>query len=330
MEAVTMSTLPGLLATHEDRARDDPVVNALCAGVSDYSTSAAPAFPHMSVAASVLRNVCEMLLQRGYEIQSVLDEHFNVKPKDFMPCRHEVFHVIDEFVSRRRAECDGWDFRSSGPAVVAEVPPASERCTGSMLGARKDLRGSEQLHVYFSASTGQSTSVSVDDARSLAGDILRKEHEAEDPEPRPHRVMFVTPRGTTASASEPLLDLGVEVETWKFTQLLRNPSRHMLWTHFVVLVDDWSTQINADVTGGIFLPGRGPVDPMTRYRVDPLDLPVVLPDDVAVRFYGLASGMVVCRVALAGFAQGFFQLRRVPDFAIDRHREFLRRKRQTK
>lgn len=309
-------------------AANDPIVSVLCASLSDYAASSSPAFPHVSIATSVLRNVCEMLLQRGYEIQSVLDEHFHVQPKDFMPCRQEVFHVIDEFVSRRRVECDGWDFRASGPAVVAEAPPAGERCAGSMLGARKDLRGCEQLHVYFSASTGASSSVSVDDARSLAGDILRKEHEADDPEPRPHRIMFVTPKGTTASASEPLLDFGIEVETWKFAELLRNPSRHMMWTHFAVVVDDWSSQIRQDVATGTFLPGRGPTDPMTRYRVDPLDLPIVLLDDIASRFYGLASGTVVCRMALAGFAQGFFQLRRVPDPAIDRHREFLRHARR--
>jgi hypothetical protein len=281
-----------------------------------------------STPCAVLSTVCELLLQRGYEIQTVLDEQCSLTSTGFMPPTPDVATRIRTFLNHRLAECESWDFRKSGPAIVAEVPPQEARKPGTMLAARADLKGSEQLHVYFGVDPprekSRTTSVSVDDTRTLVHEIIDNEQSPDRGDPRPHRIFFATCRGMTAAASEPILAAGIEVESWKFQELVRNPTRHILWSHAVTVQDDWTRQILQDVVQGRFVVGRGPVDPMSHFRTDPLDLPVILATDKLTRAYGLTPGAVICRIALPGFAQGFFQLRRVPDSALDRQRTFIR------
>jgi hypothetical protein len=292
-----------------------------------------------------LLTACEMLVQRGYQLVSVLDnpvitQKINRILRDaslsssswvrFAPLPPEAHRELFALSHEVAVAAEGWAFEERGPALIAEVPHPSDRIAFTCVHARKDLGGSEHLWVYYEHKVAgpcdstkvRATSVSIENTRTLAHEILTAEQE--DDEPRPHRVMFLTAKGVTASAAEPLKEIGIEVETWKFLELIRNPSRHILWTHVVVLTNDWDEDINSDLRKGLFRPGRGPVDPMTRLRIDPLDLPVIRTTDKVTRFYGLLEGAVVCRIAIPGFSQGFFQLRRVPVPCVDEHRVFLR------
>lgn len=316
-------------------------VAAPAKGYSHASISTSASTMHVSA----LLNTCEMLVQRGYQILSVLDNARLMETITriirecqertgwvrFAPLPLQAAFAFDgSLVPEVAAHAEGWTFEDRGPAIVAEVPHPSERVRFTSLHARSDLKGSEHLWVYFdhkSAAQADSikaraTSVSIENTRTLTNEILVAEQE--DEEPRPHRILFLTAKGVTASAAEPLKDIGVEVESWKFTELVRNPSRHILWSHISAVDNYWDETIRVDLGKGVFVPGRGPLEPMTRLRVDPLDLPVIRIDDKVSRFYGLVEGSVVCRIAMAGFSQGFFQMRRVPMPYVDEHRRFLR------